>query len=471
MRWGWTLVVFLAPLLAPISARAQFVGLCPPHTVYAGPQSGTALDVPKCRALVSADLPTVTPPVIPPGCISVVNPPSGYTAADPSGVTDATAAITSLLTSFTAPSTPCLYFPTGTYLFNNQLSYTYPVNNPIWKVVLRGDGSDETIFRFPSTNGLTLTESGSNQSFLIQGISFITDGTTANGLTVTIPTTKDTFFAYSAKSDLIDVVFRGNESYLTGGVPLGTKYWAKDVILTNVSNVNFYSVNILGANPSAPTSPVGIGVVLGTTAPGTDFGVVFNFTNCIFGLLQYGILIDGGIQGVTVLQSNFTGVSYGIAVPAGQTGTAELVVMASQFNAYISGVEIDSATSASMIMSNLFIIPSGAVGFRLATPYQTTISGNTFSSGVTGQGYGINITGDDAGSMSSIFSNEFNNLLIGINLNAHAGFLVGTNQFGTGPNANVTNINAPGTSQVATTCSAGISATTGTSYNGVVTHC
>jgi hypothetical protein len=239
-----------------------------------------------------------------------------------------------------------------------------------------------------------------------------TGGTTFNGISVSKPTSA-TFDGYGPLSDFLNVTLSG-----TPGPDIATtNSWLSGILLTRVSNVNFVNVHINGTEAyNATAGTGGNGIVLAGGPGSQDFGIVYNFTNCLFNNLLNGIIYGNMIQGVAVNQSNFTGGYTGIGVPPGEAGLDELTVTGSQFNT--GYVEINGLSPAAdiIVQGNLFLIPPSAVAINVnsVVSKRFTANGNvfaavnTFNSGQTGIAMG--------GSGGTVTGNTFDRLNTGVSL-------------------------------------------------------
>lgn len=282
------------------------------------------------------------------------------------GVTDNGAAFAAALAANPSGSA-CVYFPAGNFAFSNSAVYTFPTANPS-SVTILGAGADNTILTFsaPSVPGLAIAFKGPFNSAHIRDMTIASSINPSNNTGLLLQQTAATIPnpANSALSDVTNVTFRGADGYVASDA------WSFSVEASGVSNINFTNDYFVG--PTAGT----VGVLL--TGSSTALGVVYNFSGCTFNFIGIGIQYAQWIQGVTVSQSNFTGGTQGIVVPASQPGLDELLVWGNQFNVTGNGVLDETGIESTQIFGNIFLVPNGANGVQLFAAGNSIIQGNTF---------------------------------------------------------------------------------------------
>ena len=277
----------------------------------------------------------------------------------------------------------CAYFPAGTYKFGANVAYTMP--NASASVRIYGAGADHTLLQWAAGGGLTINYVGAFNSARIRDLSFTT-GTTNTGIALLLNQTNASIPnpGNSALTDITNVVIRGSDGYAQ------TNYWSVGVKAAGVSNVNFDGLFISG-NGTAAYSTFGTG--LWTVGSSSVPAVVYNVTNSTFNALNVGIQYDNWTQGMTAVNSNFTGDSIGVNVPASVTGLDQLSIANSQFNS-VTGVNLGSALESTQITSSLFIVPNTGIGISATYASLLQVVGNSFgpSSYSNVSGYGISVT-------------------------------------------------------------------------------
>lgn len=282
------------------------------------------------------------------------------------GVTDNTTAFNSAVAAGPA-GRKCVYFGPGKWAFTGAISYTIPATTA--SLTILGAGTDVTELSFPNTaSGITITFDGPSTSAHVRDVTLTTGQANAGtvALTYVESVTSIPNPAISALSDVTNVTFRGSDGYAM------TDYWTKGISIGEVSNITFSNVQGYG---SSAIAGYGIEIDGTSTAP----PVQFNFYGCNIDNLTYGLVLGNYSQGATVNQSNFTGDTYGIIVPGGETGMDQLTVTGSQFNAQY-GIAIESEYHNTMIANNLFIVSNLATHYGIydSAAVLFTISGNTF---------------------------------------------------------------------------------------------
>lgn len=272
-----------------------------------------------------------------------------------------------------------LYIPPGTYFCGMAITYTMPTSTTSISII--GSGPETTILKFGATDGLSISFLGAFNAAHIRDLSLITTGSNSGvGLKLTQTGASIPNPANTAPSDITNVNIRGD-------VWEGINYWTSCVEIASVSDVNFVN-DIFVGNGTVAYSTVGNGVNIFGSA--NVIAVVYNFVNCIFNSLGGGLIYGTWTQGVTVVNSNFTGCGVGIDVPAGITGTAQLSVLNTQFNC-VTGILSLSAITQTSISNCCFLVPQGADGIDMSYVTVTSIVGNSFGAtpSTTTSGNGI----------------------------------------------------------------------------------
>lgn len=302
-----------------------------------------------------------TPPVVTGDCLNILS----YGGVG-DGSTDNTSAFKSLLSAAPA-GRACAYFPPGKYVFSANISYALP--NAAASITIKGAGSDVTELSWTAGDGISLTFASSLNSFHIRDMSLSTSTVNAAVAFKVIQDAKNGNPANSAISDISGVTIRGADGYASA------QYWATGVDLFNVSNVNFINDNFAGQVGTYGTK--GTGIYLHGT--GDNPPVQFNVTSSSFYGLGVGISYGAWVEGLSVAQSNLTGLGYGIYVPPSIEGTDQLTVTGSQFNCNLAGIIENTQVSNTMVSGNLFIVPTNAIGIYLPISYAYAIVGNTIN--------------------------------------------------------------------------------------------
>lgn len=296
----------------------------------------------------------------------------------------------------------CVYFPPGTYAFSGNVAYTMPTNTA--SITVLGAGQDVSKLVWAGGGGMTINFITDANSVHVRNLTFAT-GTTATGtaLALTQTAANTNFSVNTILSDVSNVAFRGNDGYQV------TDYWANDIAVFGISNVNFISDAFIGAS-----GVLGNGVFISGDA--NRIPVQFNLFSCVFSGHSNGFVYGTYTQGVTIGQSNFTNVGTGIVATGGETGLDQLTVIGNQFNATSVAINLITSLIDTMIHGNLFLIRTSGVGIQIAAANATSIVGNRFgNAGSATSTTGISMTGYSVLS-TVITGNSFSQLTTGVNL-------------------------------------------------------
>jgi hypothetical protein len=297
-----------------------------------------------------------------------------------------------------------IFFPPGKYTFNSHVGYTMPAG--IFAVSLIGSGVDETILYWPTTGGITINYAGTGSAVHIRDMS-ITTGTVGGhtGLALSCATSIANP-GYNALSDVTNVAFRGDDGYAPTAT---TFYWGTGLALTNISNINITGY-FQGPFGAGGYSTSGVGLSFAGLSGSATYAAVINVTDSSFNLLNAGILYGSYAQGLTVVNSNLTGCTYGILVNPSESGTlSELMVTECQFNC-TEGLHLGTGVDSVGVLDSLLLVPASGTGINLpVASLYLSIVGNTFD-GTGASAKGINAT---ASSEMNIVGNQLVNFSSG----------------------------------------------------------
>jgi hypothetical protein len=308
-----------------------------------------------------------------------------------------------------APSL-CASIPPGRFVFAAPVIVR--LRPGAGSATLTGAGADVTELTWPGGGGLAFSFVGPDNSVHIRDLA-LTTATVGQGtaLVLDLAAGQGGSPADNALSDIAGVTIRGADGYAV------TDYWQTGIALRGVSNVNLTGLNVTGPGGAGYASH-GQGLLIAGAAATPS--VVFNVSGASFDYLQKGIVYGDYVQGLTVTQSNFTGDTYGIFVPANLQNLDQLAVSDSQFNCALAGVSVASYLSDTLFSSNLFIVPNTGVGISLAAAYIYSAVGNAFNDGsarnTATHPIGIEIGPSSGG--GSITGNLFNSMTTAILLDA-----------------------------------------------------
>lgn len=324
---------------------------------------------------------------------------------------DSSPAVTAALNNL-QPHGGAVYFPAGTFTLNSAVTFNFPTTNLPFSLTVSGDGADITTLSWPRSQGFILGLSNAAHSVHFRDMT-LTSGQAGGGAGISVNQSSNGYPFY--QSDFERITFRGTAVI--------SDYWTNAVLISGLNNCYFETLLVYGGN-------AGNGVNL-EGGPNNQYGVIYNLTSCTFFNLNTGIVYGGYIQGVAVTQCNFTNSVYGIVVPAGVTGGYQLSITASQFACSSYGIYTQSSIAAFSVSSSLFFVAYNASAstagiFVQAFADFNSIVGNSFigngrpsgSASPTGTGVllGVGPSGEGQVFYSTVTSNAFTNLAVGVNL-------------------------------------------------------
>ena len=332
--------------------------------------------------------------------------------ADPTGSADSAAAINSALAA-----NSYVQFPAGIFKVNSAISYT--ISSGTKSVTIIGAGQDNTILHWPNAaGGIKVTYADYKSSVHIGDLSLTTSISQGGSAIQLINPTSAGNPAVGANSDIYRVTMRGDDGYAL------TDVWTIGLDIQNVSNVQIDSLSVLG-----PASTLyGTAISLVGLPSSNTYAVAFNVSKSTFNNLAYGIVYGSYIQGVTVAQTNFTGIQYGIYVPGSSTGNlTQLSVTNSQFNCSAFGVVESTLVGDTQLVNNLFIIPAAATAVQLVEANFSFSHNFVWSAGASSN-TGLNMYNVAAGPMD-VADNIFTGLATGVKIGPGTIGSVHDNQF------------------------------------------
>lgn len=352
----------------------------------------------------------------------------------------------------------CIYFPAGIYKFNSPQKIDIPASSATGSIAIRGDGPDATELNFSNgTSGLSFTLASQFQSIHLHDFSVLAGSASTTNAGIRITQTQPGIAnpANTAVSDISYVNVHGNDGYgATNAFGIG-------IALDQVSNVNLISNNITG---SLATNTACIQI----TGTPKSIAVVFSFTAVTANYCNIGLYYGAYVQGVTIMQSNFTGDNYGIFTSAAALGMAQLSIGLTQFNDNKGDIVLRTAPDGVQIIGNNFYMTgAGTIGISVEAALAFTIEGNTFHGlGTSGVGIGVQSYAASAGIISG---NVFRNLGSGIVLAENSQQVtIGTNSHDSTVGTFLFN---NGTNNLVPATCLGIPTALFKVTNGVITHC
>lgn len=308
-----------------------------------------------------------------------------------------------------------LYIPTGTYQLTSQLTFVFP-GTP-HSLHIYGDGPDNTILNFPSTSGVSIQYNSPFNSMNLENFSMVTGTTnTMTGITIT---KNDSLYAIGPINTLRNIHFRSNAGYNT----ISGHFWQTAISITSVSNFNFDCCNFEGSCTVNGVASTGQG--RGVTIQGTSAlpPVIFNFVGCNFLYLALCINYGSYVQGMAILNTNFTVCIQGVAIATGLDNTlSQLSVSNSQFACSAFAIDMGTAVNPFNFSNNVVEIYPSSYGINGQIGI-CSITGNTFLGlatqvGNTGIGWQTQPTVPGGNASGIISGNIFYFLGLGIQIAA-----------------------------------------------------
>ncbi len=308
-----------------------------------------------------------------------------------------------------------LYFPAGKYFISRKVAHT--LFNGQSSLIIKGDGSGVTQLFWPNARGgIDITCPSMLNAVTVRDmtLSTHTSGTdTALAITNTSGRAPPNNFNTSWRQTLI-------ESITIEGDPRTYAYWDIGIVLNGVSVANFVDIYIEGGDGligGEERTSAGTGVLMQGVPAIAQFGVIFNFTRCLFSDLGIGIEIGSFIQGVTVSQCNFIGGTttaiYSRATSLGENTL--LAVSDSQFDAVATQIRLDKGIENVQISNSMFFVKQNQSGILQNRGAYLQVSNCLFVSGTKGGSFGTGISVTNGNQNAAIITgNIFHSLAIGV---------------------------------------------------------
>lgn len=296
-------------------------------------------------------------------------------------------------------SQKCVYFPPGQFNFASQAGLTF--TSGYQTVTVRGSGQDATLLNWSGGGGLGFNFFSGTDSVHIEDLTVETgSNNVGNGILLTHQFAST---SSASMSTIARVTIRGNDGYF------GAHYFQYGIQIIGVSGVNIDSVQAIG-----PGTPSGTGLLI-TTDSVSVVPIIYNISNSSFDQWNDGITYGNLVQGVQIVNCNFTNDNAGIFVPAGQSGLDQLTVSNSQFNGIQYNILANSPVGNMMVSNNLFLVNNNSSGVNLQATSTTTIVGNSFqpNTGSPSNVFGVVLSGWVIGG-SIVTGNFFYNLTTGV---------------------------------------------------------
>jgi Pectate lyase superfamily protein len=300
--------------------------------------------------------------------------------ADPTGVSDSTAAFNSALAASSV-----VKFPAGTFKFNSQIAFTMPYGNGTFgSITIEGAGSDLTQLIWPNASGgivITLTFNAF-QSTHLANLSLVTSqasgGTAYHVSGAAAP-------VVTPVSSIDNVTIRG-----AGYTANALQYWTYGIDWETAGNVSLDNLTIYGSTNGGTSHGLGINLH-GTSVFGAGPMMVVN-SNLIY--LNIAVNLGQYNQAFHIQNSNLFsgagGASTGIFMPGGLgTATTGLVLVnGCEFGSFDFDINLASGAGV-VIVSNNFFVSAASAAVVLELYYDVAITGNVFQGNALGLAIGI----------------------------------------------------------------------------------
>ena len=349
-------------------------------------------------------------------------------------VADCTAALNAALATITAPG-GIVFFPKGIYNFLSAINYTFS-QAAIFSIGILGEAADVTILNWPTTSGIAFSGISPLNSIHFRDLTISTGS--ASSSTIGVSLTNAVQGGDFAQSDFTRCTFRGAD----GGAAVD--YWGSCISVNGWSGIDYLACTFYG--PSAALNGIGV-VAAGQPSGGFKYSLIHNLNSCSFFNLSIGFEYGTYVQGVAVIDCNFTSGITDIFVPVTEQNGAQLTIVGCQFagngTASSARILINGPLPALLMTSNLLFVAANTIGLTMNnTVIQACISSNVFNGQSITNSFGINVSSAGQG---VITGNNFYGLGNGVDLAGSAtGFNVQANIY---PNCTNT-VLSPGSNQV-----------------------
>jgi hypothetical protein len=273
-----------------------------------------------------------------------------------------------------------VYLPAGQYKFVTSPAFTFAADH--FSIRVFGDGAKATSLIFPTTDGLSFTWFAKQNSVHIESMALLTSTNGQKGLSLIFPGANDQP-EDNVNSYIQNVTFMGSDNLVEGGA----NGWGYAFFVDRVSGTNLVNSTVWGG--SLITHKGGVGAFY--TGATSVFSVGHNIVNFTSANLTDGVLVGTFVQGVQIINSNFSACdNSGVRVAAGGSGLAEVSIQGSQITTIGRAIDIESSIQNISVQNNPYIACTiGGVVTAAGTSVTGIISGNQFIANDAGAGGGI----------------------------------------------------------------------------------
>ena len=313
------------------------------------------------------------------------------------GVTDDHDALAAALTTFSDKAASVVRLPQGKCRIGSPLLLTLR-GNQVAVVAGQGAVATELLFTGPG-DGLVVhyasqasytRDAATGAALQLSDLSIVrAEGAGGDGLRIEGDSANEAGVVMP-DTILTDVVVRGG----TGG-----SFWARGVVLQDVANSALRHLSLMCANANQPVTDQGIGLWIGTT--GQHYATRHNLTDLSTWGCGTGLAIGERVQGVAIVNGNFTGGRIGVHWAS--VGRQELLTVGnSQFSTLEAGVRVYNVQNVQLTGNTFYNqnayapTPAPWVAIELAEVDNSQITGNGIMGLGRGDETGLHITNDRA---------------------------------------------------------------------------
>ena len=254
----------------------------------------------------------------------------------------------------------------GARSFGSEIDFTFPSGR--FSLTVQGIGAEASSMTWAGTNGFTCFASNPAHTVHFRDISIVTSSSLGfSGVTLNNSVQGGIF----GQNDFTRVTFRGADG---GGASNG---WTTALSVVGWGNITYETCLFYGNSTANGTTGLS---VAGVPTGGFKYSLIHNLSNCGFFNLGIGFSYGTYVQGVQIVNCNFTNGTTDVYLPTGGAAAAQLSIVNSQFAGLGSRIVINAPIAGILISNNLIFVAANQIGIAInATWGQVEITGNIFS--------------------------------------------------------------------------------------------